>query len=283
MTQALACFSRSAVRHRVLTGSWQQPHRSVLVTHNGPITAAQHRWIAVLSTGEGAMLAGLTAAAAGGLRSYADENIHVLVPDGRRSFGLPPGVVMHRTTHLDPPIGRPPRTRMARSVVDAAQWAPTDDQARALVAACFQQRLVALRSVEAVLGRLSRANRRNLVLQTARDAAGGAHSLAELDLGRLCEVHDLPAPARQVVRRDAAGRRRYLDAYWKRWRVHVEIDGSQHLDPRHAWADMERQNALWITGDRVLRFPAWALRQAPESVAAQLRVALFSAGWRPAS
>ena len=63
--------------------------------------------------------------------------------------------------------------------------------------------------------------------------------------------------------------------------MHIEVDGSQHLDPRHAWADMQRQNNLWIAGDRVLRFPTWAVRQAPAAVAAQLRAALHAAGWRP--
>ncbi|MFI7539704.1 DUF559 domain-containing protein [Actinoplanes sp. NPDC049599] len=281
MAQALTQLSRKAVRHRVASGRWQQPHRSVLVTHSGPISTGEHRWIAVLAAGEGAALAGVSAAEVGGLRGYEDKNIHVLVPDGRRPVRLPPAVVVHRTTHPDVAIGRPPRTRMARSVVDAASWARTDDHARAVVAAAFQQRLVALRGVETVLRRLTRVPRRQLILNTARDATGGAHSLAEIDLGRLCHVNDLPQPARQVVRRDATGRRRYLDAYYEDWRVHIEIDGSQHLDPRHAWADMQRQNDLWITGDRVLRFPAWALRHSPTAVAAQLRAALIAAGWRP--
>lgn len=82
-----------------------------------------------------------------------------------------------------------------------------------------------------------------------------------------------------MVRRDSAGRRRYLDAYFEQWRVHVEVDGGQHLDPAHAWADMRRQNDLWVEGDRVLRFPAWVLRAHPEEVIAQLRAALRAAGW----
>jgi hypothetical protein len=279
---AVALTSRKAVRHRIAAGRWQQPTRSVLVTHNGPISPAERRWIAVLAAGPDAMLAGISAAEAGGLRGYPDDSIHVLVPAGRRVPGLPPGVVVHRTTHLDEAIGQPPRTRMARSVVDAASWARTDDQARAVVAAAFQQRLVIIRNIEEVLDRRTRIPRRHLVRQTARDAAGGAHSLAEIDLGRLCHVHGLPQPARQVIRRDAAGRRRYLDAFYEEWRVHIEIDGGQHSDPRNAWSDMRRQNDLWIAGDRVLRFPTWAIRQAPAAVAAQLRAALHSAGWRPA-
>ncbi|WP_416901529.1 endonuclease domain-containing protein [Micromonospora echinospora] len=126
---------------------------------------------------------------------------------------------------------------------------------------------------------MPRARRRRLILRTADDAAGGAHSLAELDFLSLVRRGGLPEPTRQKVRYDAAGRRRYLDVYFDRWRLHVEIDGGQHLDPRTAWTDMRRQNDLWIEGDRILRFPAWVVRNAPDEVLAQLRAALTAAGW----
>lgn len=63
--------------------------------------------------------------------------------------------------------------------------------------------------------------------------------------------------------------------------MHVEIDGVQHSDPLHAWNDMDRQNKLWIKGDRVLRFPSWLVRERPHDVIAQVRGALIAAGWRP--
>jgi len=168
---------------------------------------------------------------------------------------------------------------MARSVVDAAAWARTDDDARAVVAAAFQQRRVCLADIEAVAAALSRSHRRALVLQTARYSAGGAHSISELDLVQICRRHRIPTPDQQVRRADSTGRNRYLDAYWKRWRLHVEIDGSFHLEVRTWWNDMRRQNDVWISGDRVLRFPAWALRSRPAEVAAQIRKALRAAGW----
>jgi hypothetical protein len=173
MAQAVELLSRKAVRHRVAAGHWQQPHRSVLVTHNGPISAGERTWIAVLAGGEDAMLAGVSAAQAGGLRGYGDDSIHIVVPTARRPSGLPMDVVVHRTTQLDAAIGQPPRTKMARAVVDAASWARTDDQARAMVAAAFQQRLVVIRGLEEVLGRLTRVPRRQLILHTARDARRG--------------------------------------------------------------------------------------------------------------
>jgi very-short-patch-repair endonuclease len=133
--------------------------------------------------------------------------------------------------------------------------------------------------VVSVLQRLPRARRRRLIERTTADAADGAHSLPEIDFLRLCRRNQLPEPSRQVARHDSAGRRRYLDAYFDEWQVHVEIDGGQHLDPRQAWDDMRRQNELWIAGDRVLRFPAWALRADPTRVISQVRAALQAAGW----
>lgn len=284
LQQARAHLTRKAIRHRVTTGRWRQAHRAVLVAHNGPVGPVQLRWIAVLAAGPTALLGGVTAAQAGGLRGFPRRVVHLLLPAATRRSPLPAGVLAHRTTHLPGsdvvPVAAPPRTTAARSIVDAAQWAPTDIQARAIVAAAFQQRLVGGDDLHEVVERMPRIRRRQLILSTATDAAGGAHSLGELDLLKLVRDAGLPEPTRQVVRRDSAGRRRYLDAYFEQWRVHVEVDGGQHLDPAHAWADMRRQNDLWVEGDRVLRFPAWVLRADPEAVIAQLRAALRSAGWR---
>jgi hypothetical protein len=119
-----------------------------------------------------------------------------------------------------------------------------------------------------------------LIARTANDAAGGSHSLAELDYLRVARRAGLPEPTRQHPRRDAGGRRRYLDIWYDKYKVHVEIDGGQHLEARAAWADMRRQNDLWISGVRILRFPAWLVRARPVDVVAQVREALEAGGWR---
>jgi very-short-patch-repair endonuclease len=61
--------------------------------------------------------------------------------------------------------------------------------------------------------------------------------------------------------------------------VHAEVDGAHHMDARHWEADMERQNDVWIAGDRILRFSAAAVRRRPAAVAETLRRALSAAGW----
>jgi very-short-patch-repair endonuclease len=123
------------------------------------------------------------------------------------------------------------------------------------------------------------ARRRALIRETAHLAVAGAEALSEIELVRLCRRYGLPRPDQQVRRHDSSGRLRYLDAYWSRWRLHVEVDGGWHLEVRTWWDDMRRQNALWIKGDRVLRFPAWAIRHRTGEVAHQIRTALEAAGW----
>jgi hypothetical protein len=166
-------------------------------------------------------------------------------------------------------------------LVDAASWARTDREARTIIAIAFQQGLVTEAGVHAVLARLTRVKRRSYTTRHVRIAAGGAHSLAEIDILGLLRKAGLPSPTRQKERVDADGRRRYLDLYYEEWSLHIEIDGAQHLDAQQAWLDTERQNKLCIRGDRVLRFPAWLVLERPAEVVAQVRDALVAAGWKP--
>jgi hypothetical protein len=165
--------------------------------------------------------------------------------------------------------------------VDAARWAHHDERARAVVAAAFQQRLITGDDVEQVLAALPKVRRRAVIQEAIADARGGVHSLPEAQFLRLCRAAGLPRPSCQVRRVGSSGSRWYLDALFDEWQVHIEIDGGHHMDVRQWWADMKRQNDLWIPGSRVLRFPSWAVRNRPDDVVTQVRAALIAAGWRP--
>jgi hypothetical protein len=284
--QALRIMSEAHLRHLVAAGRWSRRHRGVFVAHNGPITEQQRVWIGSLAAGAGrpAPLAGSTALVTFGLRGVPSSRVHVYLPHRMRATSTPHYVVPHRTTALtgaDYLGGHQPRTTPARSVIDAARWAESDDQARVVITAAFQQRLVDGTAMLTALARMPRFRRRNLITVTIHDAAGGTESVSEQDFLRLCRRGRLPVPTRQSVVVDAAGRRRYRDAYFEQWHVHVEIDGGQHVDVANWWADMRRQNDMGIGGDRVLRFPAWTIRNEPDAVIAQLRAALEAAGWIP--
>jgi hypothetical protein len=279
--QARRHLSAGAVRHLIESGRWQVPHHGVYAAHSGPLTTAQRRRVAVLACR--GYVAGVSALSLLGLRGFASPRLHVLISAHRRVADPPPSVLVHRTSAL-PHVERGavdhlPCTVASRAVVDAAQWASSDGRAAAIVAASVQQRLVNPIDVRLTLARMPRARRRGLVGALLDDLADGVGSLPEAQFLRICRKAGFPRPRLQVGRRDASGRLRYLDAYFEEYGVHVEIDGGQHREVDAWWADMKRQNDLWIAGDRVLRFPSWAVRSRPYEVAAQVGAALRAAGW----
>jgi hypothetical protein len=54
----------------------------------------------------------------------------------------------------------------------------------------------------------------------------------------------------------------------------AEVDGLWHMEAAAWWADMRRDNDLTISGYRVLRFPAFAVRDQSRAVAGQISAAL---------
>ena len=277
---ALAWMSPKELRWRVTSGRWQRPCRGIVVAHSGPLTPRQRLWVAVLWAGPGAVLAGLTAAALDGLEGFPVTRTHLLVPARRSVRKEPPGLplALHYSTALTPddvhPVRAPRRTRVARSLVDAAAWAGHDRRAQAVLAAGVQQRLARPADLLAVVAANRRLARRVMIKATLDDIAGGAQALSELDLTRLVRRHRLPEPDRQAPRRDAAGRRRWLDAVWEAARVIVEVDGIHHVDAAEYWADMDRDIDFTLGGYRILRFPSFVVRYHGDYVAGKLRDAL---------
>ena len=278
VASAIAMIGEPAVRWRLHSRRWQRPCRGVLVTHSGGISETERLWIAVLGAGPQAVLGGLSAARLDGLTGFDDRATPLLIPACRQLRTSLPGVTVHRSRVLGPgdvhPARLPPRTRLARSLLDAAAWSGSDDRARAVLAAGVQQRLVRPDQLETALGPRPRLRRHALIASTLADIAGGAQALSELDFARLTRRYGLPAPDRQVMRLDRDGRRRWLDAYWDEAHLAVEVDGLWHMEATAWWADMRRGNDLLISGLRVLRFPAFGVRDQPGVVAAQIREAL---------
>jgi very-short-patch-repair endonuclease len=279
LTVAAACrnMGEAAVRWRLSSGRWRRVCHGVIVTQSGPLTEEQRLWAAVLAAGDGAVLAGLTAARLGGLSGFDERRVHMLIPASRQVRKAIPDVAVHRSVLLGGgdahPARLPPRTRLARSLVDAAGWAATDRLARAILAAGVQQRLVRVADLSQVVEHSPRGSRRALMRVTLADVAGGAEALSELDFCDLVRRYRLPEPDRQVRRMDGDGYR-WLDAVWEWARLIAEIDGRWHMDVRAWWADMRRDNGLTVNGYRVLRFPAFAVRDSPKAVADQIAAAL---------
>jgi hypothetical protein len=291
---ALRYLTEKQLRWRVSSGRWQKPSHGVIVAQSGPLTERQTLRAALLRAGPRAVLAGLTAARLDGFKGFDDKTtianrpIFLLVPYGYKQRNPPLGLtVVTRYSQLLAdedvhPTRQPRRTRIARSLIDAAAWMPTDRGAAAILAAGVQQGLARPADLQWVADRIETLRRRKLIAETLDDIAGGSQALSELDFIRLVvRACELPEPSRQVARRDARGRRRWTDVMWDECKIVVEIDGAQHTeDPLQRWDDMERDIDLGLDGYLTLRFPAWLVRTNPEYVARRILEALRKAGYR---
>jgi Protein of unknown function (DUF559) len=293
-SMALQFMTANQLRWQVVSGRWQKPIRGVVVAQSGPLTDHQFLRAALLRAGPGAALAGLTAARLDGLKGFEDKRpfaetaIHLLVPAGHRRRTPPPGltVITHYARALTDqdvhPTRQPRRTRIARSLIDAATWMPTERGSMAVLAAGVQQRLVRVDDLRLVADRIETLRRRKLIVEVLGDIAGGSQAISELDFLRLVvRPFGIPDPSRQSARRDRRGRRRWVDAAWDECKIAVEIDGAQHTeDPLQRWDDMERDIDLMLDGYRTLRFPAWLVRKNPGYVARRILEALGNVGYR---
>jgi hypothetical protein len=290
----LRFMTREELRWRITSGRWQRPCSGVVVAQSGPLTSDQTSRIALHWAGAGSALAGLTAARLDRFKWYNDRlpksggPVYLLVPSHRKLRADRAGLslVVHYSTRMGPedihPVLEPRRSRIARSLVDAAVWAPNERLALGMLAAGVQQNRVRIEDLRAVVERSLKLYRRNLIIEGLADIGGGAQALSELDFTRkVVRAYHLPEPERQSARRDSRGRRRYLDVVWDRWKIAVEIDGTQHTeDPLQRWEDMARDIDLQIDGYRVLRFPAWVVRTKPDYVARTTLEALHRSGYQ---
>jgi Protein of unknown function (DUF559) len=288
---ALRFMSEDQLRWKISSGRWQRPSRGVVIAHSGPPTERQLLRAVLLRAGPRSALAGLTAARLDGFKGFddkapfADRPIYLLVPYGfkRRTPPLGLNVVTHYSQRLADadvhPMRQPRRTRIARSLIDAASWMSTDRGSMAVLAAGVQQGLVRVADLWLVADRTETLRRRKAIIETLGDIAGGSQALSELDFIRLVvRPFGLPEPSRQSARWDRRGRRRWIDAAWDDCKIAVEIDGAQHTeDPLQRWDDMERDIGLMLNGYRTLRFPGWLVRDDPEYVAGRILEVLRTA------
>jgi hypothetical protein len=279
--EANARHGVGVVRHRVARGVWQRPCRGVIVTHNGPLTDAEARAVALASAPPRSALAGPTALEVHGMTGFGAEHIHVVIPAGGRSPSWE-GLVVHESTELTEadvhPSHQPRRTRVARSVVDLASWCTNDRYARAVVIAALQQGIVNTARMRDALTRRGPCRRRRLIIESILDAAGGIQSLPERDFDGLWRAAGLPQPTRQHRVRGKDGRH-YLDATWESLRMSAEIHGIPHHAVRQWDADLLRANEIVIGGERLLIFSSYAIRHEQVAVADQLFRMARACGW----
>lgn len=269
---------RGDIARRVSDGRWRRAGLAI-VLHNGPLSATQRRCVARIHAGPSAVFTAFTAAELGGLSGWKRDDVHLLAAPGTRMrSGCPVPVVLHLRGPTPPRQSAGDVELLPDALLRAASTFGTARPGCGLLAAAVQQRVATATELADALTRASRTRHRRHLLAAVADIGGGSHALSEIDFVRLCRRFRLPPPERQGLRRERSGRRRYVDALWRRSdgrTVVAEVDGALHLVARQWWADQLRQNELTLSAAVVLRFPSVVVRTDPDVVAAQLRRALL--------
>ena len=266
---------RFGVRNQVAARRWQEVSSTVLVTTTGPLSEPQRQWVGILHAGRPAALAGLTALEQAGLKGWGREQLNVLVPKSDDPVRLE-GYRFTESRRNIPAmtaVATPPRMRVEPAALLFAAYERSERTGCGLLAAVVQQRLTTPGRLNDELKAMRPLRRAPLFRALLADIEGGAHSMAEVDLGRVCQRYGLRPPDRQVPRRDRNGTRRWLDAEWQLddgRLVVLEVDGAFHMEVPDWWADMGRERELVIAGRIVLRCSSVELRRSPERIAADL-------------
>jgi hypothetical protein len=269
--------TRADVRTEIDAGRWTAAGRhTVLIGTGTPAGEALH-WRAVWETGAGAVLDGVSALQAAGLKGFTADHVDVAIRSSNRSHRVE-GVRRHRRRDLGEVLRNGiPRARPELATVRAAQWASTDRTAALIICLVVQQRLVAPTRLLAAWAGVRRSPRRRLLDAVIRDICDGAHSLGELDFAGLCRARGLPEPTRQEVR-NLPGGRVYLDVAWEDVGLVVEIDGGHHAAALATLDDALRQNEVVLSESTVLRIPVVGLRLLPDQFLDQVARALILLG-----
>ena len=269
-------FSRHRVASQLAADRWVELTPRVVGTVTGTLTWEQRAWMGVLHAGGTALVGGLTALEKHGLGNWHRDEITIVVDD-ELSFEPVQGVTFFRTrrdlARLRHPRGELPLCRVEPAALLWAAYERSARSAQGLLAAVVQQRLTTAADLMDELGQLTPLRRSRVFRAALADVAGGAQSLAEIDVKRMCRTSGLPQPRRQVNRKDAAGRRRFTDCEWvlaDGTVLVLEVDGGFHMEVEHWEDDLARQRRLTAPGRLIVRCTARELRDEPEMVAADL-------------
>lgn len=129
--------------------------------------------------------------------------------------------------------------------------------------------------VSAELALAGRVRHRAVVRDTLLDAAGGAESVAEVDIAPLLRRAGIPTWRRQVR---AGGRRHDIEVDLPDGTVLVvEVDGPLHDSPDARWRDAARDAGIAAEGKLRVRVSAYDVRHEPARVVRALRMIVDAA------
>ena len=278
-------MSRKIVNRRADSGAWQRLQRGTYATFSGLPPREARLWAAVLRAGPGAVLSHETAAEVHGFAAKPSSQIHITVPIGHdpARWGDVPGVVFHRSRNVASqplPPWQLPRTPIAETVLDLVAASETFDDAYAWLSRATGRQLATVEMIRDALAERKRMRWRSWLAEAPDDAAEGVMFPLERRYVRDVErAHGLPS-ARRQARRDLASGVRYLDNYYERYRLCVELDGKSSHPPEQKWRDADRDNDnLFRDGVQTVRFGMRDVTTRRCAQAGRLAALFMHRGW----
>lgn len=247
-------------------------------------TGHQRVMAALLHGGAGAVITGAEACRRHGLANVEqDHEIHLLVPH-RRKVHDGAFVVVERTIRMPEPLvrGGVPLAPVSRAVLDASRRMNGMDPCRALLTEAVQRRMT---SVEQLATDLARGSNRGSAIprRVLVELGDGAHSVAEIDGGRLWRRAGLPpAQWNGKVYRPTGEFIASPDAWSDEVAMAWEIDSVAHHAGLAGFGRTVRRNARYAEmGVTCVQTLPSRLRTEPDAVIRELRNAFAAAARRP--
>jgi len=270
-------------RRAVDARRWQVLVPGVYATFTGPVPELARVWSHVLHAGPGAAVGGEAALWLAGVRATVPDVVDVCVPHGRQVRSAPGSRISARREldRLVHPVRRPPQLRAEEAVLDVAAKAATPAPVVDVVLAAVQRRVTTPERLAAALAARSRHRWRSLLTELFAEAGGGTHSVLErrYHLG-VERAHALPRADRNAPRPTGAdGATEYPDAWYRSFRVRVELDGARAHPGEHAFRDRARDNRGAVAGELTLRYGWREVAADPCGTAAQVAAVLATRGW----
>jgi hypothetical protein len=273
--------SSGVISRRLSAAQYERRWPGVYAVAGSPDTREARYFAALLLLGGDAALSHVTAATVHGLEHrLADDGIHLTVRN--RTFARRAALTVHRSGAFT----ADDVVKIDGLRVTSVTWTLTDlargvdeERLRRLVSAGVRSGQTDADRLRALLDRRRRLPGRARLVRIVDELSPlEAHTRGELEplFLRVMTRAGLPPDGMNHPVRDAAGRRRELDAVYLEERLPIELDSRAYHGTLLDWHDdLRRENAVKLVGWRdPLRFSYADLRDRPDEVVAVVRAAL---------
>jgi very-short-patch-repair endonuclease len=258
------------IDYRLAIGRLHRVYRGVFAVGHRVLNANGRRVAAVLTSGDGAVLSHVSAAALWDLRPSASTRMDVTIAarGGRRKRA---GIRIHRVHELldeeRTMVGVIPTTTVARTLLDLASLVARPALSRAVERAEILE-LFDLAAIQATLERHRGRPGTRALAAAVQDAAAAPLTRSDLErrMFALCKAHGV---ARPRVNHMVLGHE--VDFLWPRPKLIAEVDSWKYHRTRAAFGrDRARDAELTIAGYTVTRFTDTEIAHTPTAVADRL-------------